>query len=302
MGSWGTGLYSGDFAMDLRSAVGAVARLPLDPAKLVDILCEFEPAAAGNPSDEDCTTFWLVLADQFARRGIDAARARETALQIIDGGIDLTIQQHRGQSPAGLTRRGRMLADLRERIAHPKPGAKPRAVLSKPEPFVMDVGDALVYPICGRKALNPYVARQEKQIAYSNRGRVPWTQDGWGATVIVERGRAFGYFAWYRPLVIRQPLATKPDLATLAQEQWHLTLAGNCPPIQFRRMGLEKIGAFQVHPDAFRALFPGLRPGDRQAIGDISIGNRLNIVNPEREAPRRPPYDRIIRIDALTSS
>ena len=38
MGVWGAGLYSGDFAMDLRSTIGAVARLPFDNDKLLDIL------------------------------------------------------------------------------------------------------------------------------------------------------------------------------------------------------------------------------------------------------------------------
>ena len=68
MGLWGTGLYSSDFAMDLRSTVGAVARLPFDGDRLVEILSETEPTAAGNPDDEQHTTFWLVVADQFAKR------------------------------------------------------------------------------------------------------------------------------------------------------------------------------------------------------------------------------------------
>jgi len=38
MGVFGTGLYSGDFALDLRSAVAAALRLPFNPDKLVDIL------------------------------------------------------------------------------------------------------------------------------------------------------------------------------------------------------------------------------------------------------------------------
>ena len=70
MGVWGAGLYSGDFAKDLRSTISAVARLPFDSDKLVDILCETEPRAASNPDDEAHTSFWLIVADQFAKRGI----------------------------------------------------------------------------------------------------------------------------------------------------------------------------------------------------------------------------------------
>ena len=36
MGAWGSGLYSSDFALDVRSAVKAVARLPLPLDKLLE--------------------------------------------------------------------------------------------------------------------------------------------------------------------------------------------------------------------------------------------------------------------------
>ena|SRR2546428_3727841 len=84
MGVWGTGLYSGDFAMDLRATIGAVARLPFDRDRLVEILCETEPAAANNPNDEEHTTFWLIVAAQFAKRRIVCDRVRDTAFRIID--------------------------------------------------------------------------------------------------------------------------------------------------------------------------------------------------------------------------
>ena len=66
MGFFGTGLYSGDFALDLRSTIGAVARLPFDDDKLLNILCETQPGIAGDPNDPDHTVLWLVVADQFA--------------------------------------------------------------------------------------------------------------------------------------------------------------------------------------------------------------------------------------------
>src|SRR5215467_7224110 len=91
MGVFGTGLYSGDFALDLRPVVGAVLRLPFDPDKLVDVLSGTEPSAASNSSDEDHTTFWLVVADQFAKRGIACDRVRTKALAIIDTGADIAM-------------------------------------------------------------------------------------------------------------------------------------------------------------------------------------------------------------------
>jgi hypothetical protein len=57
MGASGTGLYSGDFAVDLRASIAAVSRMPLDYEALVDAVCEAERSAATNPADEDHTIF-----------------------------------------------------------------------------------------------------------------------------------------------------------------------------------------------------------------------------------------------------
>src|SRR5579864_3898323 len=119
MGVWGVGLYSGDFAQDLRSTIRAVARLPFDNDKLADILCETEPTAADNPADEDHTTFWLVVADQFSKRGIACDRVREKALAIIDSGSDLVILEKLGMDSSGLKKRQKMLEELRPRLAVP---------------------------------------------------------------------------------------------------------------------------------------------------------------------------------------
>ena len=80
MGVWSVGLYSSDFALDLRSTISAVLRLPFSDERLIDAICETEPQSAENPDDEDYATFWLVLADQLAKRGLPATRARDIAL------------------------------------------------------------------------------------------------------------------------------------------------------------------------------------------------------------------------------
>jgi hypothetical protein len=116
VGSWGGGLYSGDFALDLRSTIRAVARLPFDAERLTDIICDVESEASRNSDDEDHATFWLVLADQFARRGIAASPAREMALRIIDSGRDVEMQRRLGHHEAGLEKRRRVLVELRERV------------------------------------------------------------------------------------------------------------------------------------------------------------------------------------------
>jgi len=285
--------------MDLRTTVGAVAKLPFDADRLVEIICETEPTVAAKPDDEDYATFWLVVADQFARRGIVSARARERALEIIDKGLDIDMQSRLDQSATGLARRSRMLEQLRDRIARPTAARRPRNVMRQPEPFVMNIGEALVYPLCNRRPLNAYIARPEKQITYGPEGPHAWTQDAWGAIVIAERGHAFGFFAWYRPLIILEPRLEKPTVASMKGEDLRLELPGNCPRVHLKRMGLEAIGCFDIDLVRFREVFPGLATGDRYAITDISIGNRLNIPHSERRAVRRAPYDTIIRMDLI---
>src|SRR5690242_19475497 len=63
MGQWGCGLYSGYFALDLRSTIAALVRLPFSPDRIADILCESKPSAANDATDEDHITFWLVIAE-----------------------------------------------------------------------------------------------------------------------------------------------------------------------------------------------------------------------------------------------
>jgi hypothetical protein len=80
MGVWGCGLYSGDFASELRSAVSALLRLPFPPDRIVDILCESEPTAANNAADDNHTICWLVVADQFAKRRMECQQVRTSIL------------------------------------------------------------------------------------------------------------------------------------------------------------------------------------------------------------------------------
>jgi hypothetical protein len=200
MGVWGTRLYSGDFSMDLRSTISAVSRLPFDGDRLVDILCETEPTAANNPEDEDHTTFWLVLADQFTKRGIVCDRARDKALAIIESATDIAMHKKLGMNPSDLGKRRKTLEQVRVRIMTPTAGSRPRPILRKPQALLMEVGDVAVYPTFGGRCINPYFASRELDRLGT---REPaWKQDGWSAMVIVDRGRAFDFLSWYRPLTI----------------------------------------------------------------------------------------------------
>jgi len=311
VGVWGTGLYSGDFAMDLRSSISAVARLPFDSDRLLDILCETEPAAANNRNDEDHSIFWLIVADQFAKRAIGCDRARDKALAIIESGADLAMQERLGMDPPGLRKRRKVLEEVRARITAPSLGSRPRTVLKKPQALLMDVGDVFVYPTFGGRCINPYYASRE--LDRLGTMAPSWQQDSWSAMVIVDRGRAFDFLSWYRPLTITMATVQKATLVELRGEVlWRLARAGTCSALHFTRMEFEKIGVLPVDNDKLRQAFPNMRPGTRQAVEDISISNGLSI-GPYVPAVLMPspgealnlsrgrPYSTILGIDQILS-
>ena len=274
MGVFGTGLYSGDFAMDLRSAVSAASRLPYDGERLIEILRQLEPGAADNPKDEDHTTFWLVVADQFAKRGIDGRVARERALDIIDRDIDVEMLKRLGMVERDLRKRKAVLQELRGRLVAPLV-EKARVTLKKPQPHLLEVGDVLVYPTAKGDNINPYYSKRAWEKLQAS-GR-PWVQDGWGAMTILDRGRAFDFLTWYRPLVMVDSVAERPDLGALRDERlWRLDIPGTCPAAHFEKMKLEKVGSVELAREKIARIFGDLRPGTSAAISDISIANRMS--------------------------
>lgn len=271
MGAWGTGLYSGDFAKDLSSAARAVSQLPFDGDRQAELLCSVEPCAANNKQDEDHTTFWLVLADQFAKRGIASERVRQRALEIIEDGEDLAMLERRGMDAAGLKKRGKMLTELREKIVNAAPPEKPRRVLKKPQALVMNEGDVLVYPTACGRPINPYFASAEKM-------RPEWVQDGWGAAVIVDAGLEFDFLAWYRPMTMAAVMRTKPEMHEMFEkETWALRIPATCSASHFKKMRLEKIGSVRIDREKVKQAFPKEPTARSAAVNDISIANRLNV-------------------------
>jgi hypothetical protein len=274
MGSWGSSLYSSDTALDLKSTVGAVVRLPFEPSHLVELICGAFPDASSNPDDEDHTTFWLVLADQFHRRGIHAPEATARALKIIDSGTDLQVAEALDMSPADRRKRGRQLEELRTRLRQPHP-EKPRKTLQNPQPLLFDAGDVLVFPVAvDGHSYNPYLPKAK------------WVRAGWGAAVILTSDRAFGYLAFYCPIVlVGCPLGgdSPPTLEDLLRHrEWRLDDPGTCSRSHAQRMQLEKVGRVALDPQRVREKLPGQRAGDDAAVNDISIANRFYIVDGQR--------------------
>jgi len=271
MGAWGLGLYSSDFAQDLRGAIQAVARLPSEPDRLLELLCETERQAANDPADADHTVFWLVVADQFAKRGIDCAKARDRARAIISEGLDLAAMSSLGMDVKSLGKRRAMLANLESQIATAPP-SKPRAVLKAPQKLLLEVGEAVAYPICNGDAINPYTVGKEWAWVKA------WKQDGWGAFVVVERGLAFEFLAWYRPLVVAEPLSERPTLAQLgAPRMWLLRSPGTLTARHAKNMQFDSVGRISIDSEKLDRAFPRRGSPTFCVVSDISIANNIKV-------------------------
>jgi len=191
------------------------------------------------------------------------------------------------------------------------PSGRSRAVLKKPQALLMDVGDVFAYPTFGGRCRNPYFA--SKELDRLGTLAPAWRQDGWSAMVIVDRGRAFDFLSWYRPLTISMATVQKPTLETLrAEVLWRLAQAGICSAVHFKRMELEKIGKLTIDNDKLRRSFPDMRPGTTQAVENISIANAVSVgpyvpavLMPRPGEPlnlsRGRPYPTILGIERVLS-
>lgn len=277
MGSWGSGLYASDIACDLRAMIGAVARLPLDDERLVDILCERETQTANDPADEDHTVFWLVLADQFAKRGLVSARVRERAIAIIDEGRDLAAHEGRGLTGAALTKRARMLGELRTRlVAAPMP-QRPRTTLKAPQPYTLEVGTLYACPTLGSAAINTHRGRKHFDGS-------PWIPDGFRQFVVLARGRAFDYLAWYQPIVTIATVVAPPRLEDArADLWWTIETPKTCAAQYFKKLEVQTVGALAIDFAKVRERFPRGRrgvcffgcDGTPAAVNDVGIGDTM---------------------------
>ena len=284
MGAWGIGLYSSDFALDLRSCVKAVARLPFDPDGLLDTISTAERSAASNANDPDHTVFWLTVTDQFAKLGIDCPTARDRALRIISDGADLAAMAALGMDAKSLAKRRIMLEKLRMRIAAPLAATKFRAVLKAPQKLLLEVGDALTYPVCQNadyyKPINPYAVGKDWAWVKS------WKQDGWGALVVAERGLLFDFLAWYRPLVVSVVLPSEPTMTQLtAARTWMLRRAGTLTARHHDNLRLKTVGHIEIDRAKLDHFLPDRSIPVGPVVNDVSVSNSMTVQARETDDP-----------------
>ncbi|WP_131282490.1 hypothetical protein [Blastopirellula marina] len=269
-------------ARDLKPMVRAIAKIPVEPARVVELACEMYPEASLDPNDEGHTTFWLVLADQLYNWRVDAREAFERAIAIVDSGVDIQLPLHQEMGPADVRKREKSLQKLREKLVQPIDGV--RKTLAAPEKLTMELGDIIVFPLAkgmivvpGKDAmgtLNPYWSR-----ALTARFGKQEQQD-WGAAVLVKCELIFGFLASYCPIILdrRLYLDEKPTREMLlAHQGWDLTMPGTCSSAHFKRLQIEKVGRIKIDPDVIEQKFPSMYGLRNAAVKDISICESLYI-------------------------
>jgi hypothetical protein len=270
MGTWGTGIYSNDIALDIKPAITALTKLPFTPDQIVDHLCELFPEVATNEGDEDYSTFWFVLADQLNKKGIASERASKVALDIMISGRDIETLRNCGMSERDLIMRRKVLEKLEtDLLRQPKKLVK-LAKIKNPKPLVLLVGETYAYPTSKGESVNPYFSPNELK-------KLPFEPDGFGLFTVIRTGRIFGFLPWYQLALSNQNLKTLPIQSKLLKTaNWSSHGIGTLSAIHKERLMLQKLGTFQIKESAINSFFPFTESDARDsAVSDISIANLL---------------------------
>jgi hypothetical protein len=162
-----------------------------------------------------------------------------------------------------------------------------------PQKLLLGVGEVLAYPVCKRDPINPYTVGKDWAWVKA------WQQDGWGAFVVAERGHVFDFLAWYRPLVITEPLPEEPTLADLARRRmWLLRNPGTLTARHRANMSLKSLGCVSIDPAKLASSFPRHGSAVNSAVNDISLCNNISVRPLDRHEAHRikhgyPPTPRI---------
>jgi len=77
--------------------------------------------------------------------------------------------------------------------------------------------------------------------------------------LVIGRGRAFDYLAWYQAVTSVEIVSSIPDRTNLIGEiRWRPPIYGTCSPAHFRKIELEEIGVFPIDRARLDHFFPHL--------------------------------------------
>ena len=260
MGAWGGGLYDSDFALDLKATIRAVLRAPVGDDEL---LAEIN-ASMGNGVDTAVSLdYWLVIADQFERCGLRRPEIVERAVAIVETGEDVALLEELGCDQSAIAARRKETGRLLERLREPRP-EKPRRIVRKPQPLLLERGEALAWPTDRGASINPYVPAD---LLWKLGG---FTQDGWGFGIVTDAGHLLRVLAFYAVQVLkwRRTERPSPDLAIQCPRAPHHY--GTIGSLHLQRARVERLGRLpeaaigeppeRVHAERMsrRAVFRGI--------------------------------------------
>jgi hypothetical protein len=257
MGSWGIGLYQDDDALDLKGMIALLARLPASGDRLLKIILENRKNGV-SLRDDGGPTFWLVLADQFERRGIACEKAFQQALKAIDTGADLRDLENRDSTPRDLEKRAAILKELRARLRSPRP-VRTRPKGTRPPAFCVEVGEVYRFPTM-QIFVNDLPAYEAFNVWFPTWERAGFKPDAWGAMLIYAKQRVFDWF----PLCAASSLTVNPRRAPTLDDARNARFisaiqAGSYivpRPTHLKKMRAELLGRLALDPAKTRKLTP----------------------------------------------
>lgn len=265
MGTYGAALYSDDDAADLRSAISVLARLPLSGEQIVEVLCR-EYDGTFDLDEEGGPASWLVLADQFGKKGIDCPRVFETALVVVDNGLDIRDWKSRGADAATLAQRQKVLGALRQSFSADRP-VKPRPHRTTRPSLPVAVGEAYVFPTMDGAGANPFCSKQMIDSSFR--------PNGTGTVLIVATGFAFDWIPWCAYACV----ATDPQSAPTLDDVAHAHFLGGsgaeiCLPRRshMSKMKMSCIGRLPIDEAKGRATICQDRRPIHAVLADWSFG------------------------------
>ena len=292
MGTWGAGLYDSDVTLDLKGDFKDVVRAPWDGERLLVWVVEKYPAAA-DPGNSDYVDLRLAIADLFWTYGIEHSATLESALAIIENGTDVAVKRELGMRETDLRRRERVLRKLTEKWRLPNPKPRRRNILTRPEEFLFEIGDCLVYPTASGKLRNPYFTPKAEE-RYCK--AYPWNPDGWGAAIVVNRYLKYGVFARYIVALVANDPSRKPAFEDfprfsiihtqrIGRPPWRRVHALSISALHLKRMMIELVGRLGLDEaklfKEFDPASPEIAPyGESSYQLQVKPAGRLDVDDP----------------------
>lgn len=161
MGAWGHGLFENDLALDVRGDFEEALDEGLSPADAARaVLDRYDDVL---PDPDDGPVVWLVLAALQLEQGALDPEMQARAIGIVDGGLGLRRWVEAG--PEALAERGRVLAELRQRLRSAEAGDERGGRRGRRERAKPEIGDVVAIPLPdGRTAYGQYVYWHEDPV------------------------------------------------------------------------------------------------------------------------------------------